>query len=145
MRLRMILVVCAVVTCGVGAQGPSVRQQIEAANKAWFDAFVKGDIKTMDQMETDDFVFIQDGEITDKAEQIGGLRKREGKPLQQTHTVEFHKVAVSGNVAVATGFNTARDQKESTKAAFSEVWVRDGNRWRVRLAHYSTLKNDAAR
>ena len=100
---------------------------------------MKGDVAILEQMETDDVVFIQDGLLVDKQAQISGLRKRAGKPLNQTNTVDVHKAAIEGNAVVLTGFNTVQSGKDSEKAAFTEMWVRSGNTWRIKAAHYSSV------
>jgi len=134
--LGLMLLTISSVSCR--AQDSAVQQQVLDANRSWFEAFVRGDANAMDNLETDDFVFIQDGMLVDKADQLAGIRKR-GEPLKQTHTIELHKLATTGDVVVATGFNIVRGE-ETGRAAFSEVWIREGGRWRVKQAHYSTLR-----
>jgi ketosteroid isomerase-like protein len=135
--LGLILVMVGSVSCR--AQNSTVQQEVLDANRSWFDAFVRGDANQMDSMETEDFVFIQDGLLLDKADQIAGVRKFAGQ-LKQTHTIELHKLATAGDAVIATGFNIVNSENETQRAAFTEVWVRDGGRWRIKQGHYSTMR-----
>ena len=111
MRLFSLTLLLSAVTVAAVAETTDSQKQVVEANRAWFDVFVKVDVARLEQMETDDFVFIQDGQLVDKSTQVQGLRKRAGKPLEQTHTVDVHKAVVDGNIVVLTGFNTIRSGK----------------------------------
>ena len=94
----------------------------------------------MDKIETPEFVMIQDGQLMDKAQQLAGIRKRSGKALDQSHSVEVHKFVLNGNVAVLTGYNVVKAPTASDRVTFTEVWVRDGSQWQVAQGHYSSTK-----
>ena len=141
MRLAAIILLPAAARAAITSRhGPDVEKKILDANKVWFDAYIQGDADAMDQMETDDFVFIQDGRLVDKAEQLASIRQRE-TVLDRTHVVELHKITTAGDAVVVTGFNTGTSAGQDFRLAFSEVWVREGDSWRVKLAHYSTTSS----
>jgi ketosteroid isomerase-like protein len=140
MRVAATALLLAGLGAFVAAQSTADQRAVLDANKAWFDAFVRGDADAMDKIETADFVFIQDGLIEDKAQQLADIRKRAGRPLEQTHRVDLHRFARSGNVAIVTGHNVITTATDSGRVAFSEVWVRDGSLWRVAQAHYSAAR-----
>jgi uncharacterized protein (TIGR02246 family) len=90
------------------ADQKSVEEAVRTANKQWFDAWVRQDADTLDKLEAEDFIFIQDGFMPSggKSAQLARVRKA-AKPLPQTHTVEVEKLVTDGDdVAVMVGYNT---------------------------------------
>ena len=139
MRLAALILLSAAARAAVtSSHEQDVEREILDANKMWFDAYIHGDADAMDQIETDDFVIIQDGRLVDKAEQLARIRQREGV-LDQSHEVELHQIAPAGDAVVVTGFSNGTSGGQEFRLAFSEVWVREGDSWRVKLAHYSTV------
>ena len=136
-RLLTISIICLM--CLVpSAQETTARQQILAANKAWWDAFSRGDADRMATIETDDFSMINDGVPTDKS-RLAGIRGR--APLDRTQTLDVQKFEDYGSVATMSGFLIITPAGlPQGKTAFSEVWVRQGTVWRIKSAHYSRTR-----
>ena len=158
-----IVVVLLMVLSAAGSafgQDRVLMNEVLAANRQWFEAFVRSDADAMDRAETDDFVIIQDGRIVPKAEQLAHIRARDGRHLHRTFRLSDVAVQVhrSGSLSIAqrtipqvrspsldvvvlTGVRLDRSTRLdlNSRAAFSEVWVRHDGRWRVSLAHYSTM------
>jgi ketosteroid isomerase-like protein len=123
------------------AQGSAVEAEILAAGEAWLAALDRADADAMDRMETNDFVFVQDGFLVNKPEQIGSirnLRNRPALPVTPTRSVKVNSLSVEGDVAVMTGTRTIEMGGSSFETAFTEVWVRTSEGWLVKAAHYST-------
>ena len=141
-------------------QDRALMDEVLAANRQWFEAFVHSDADAMDRAETDEFVIIQDGRIVPKAEQLAHIRARDGRHLHRTYRLSDVAVQVhrSGSLSIAqrtvpqvpspsldvvvlTGVRVDQSTRSdlTARATFSEVWVRHHGRWRVSLAHYSTM------
>jgi uncharacterized protein (TIGR02246 family) len=116
-----------------------IQQQILAAEKQWFDAFYKGDAEGVAKMKTEDFVFIQQGRITDKVEQTA--RNRTRGPVPQTRQTTVHRLFLHGDTAVLLGTEAVRQGDESARVHFTQVWVRRDGRWLIQHAHYSEAEN----
>jgi len=120
------------------AQGSAVEAEILAAGKAWLAALDRGDADAMDRMETDDFVFAQDGRLANKPEQIASIRNGRAPAVAPSRSVTVNSLSVQGDVAVMTGTRTVGTGGLSIDAAFTEVWVRTTDGWSIKAAHYST-------
>ena len=124
------------------AQSAVPEKEIVASIYAYFDAFARLDADAMAAIETDDYVFIQDGRIVDKQQQIASIRDARKKlgttaPPPRKYAIEVHRISRAGDRFVVTGTNTVTAEGTAFKAAFTEVWLQQGGRWRVQHGHYS--------
>ena len=87
------LVAMIVVVASVAAPGGQINsgsdnriivsdKQLIGAIQTYMDAFGKLDVATMDRLETDDFVFVQDGVVLTKTQQMASLKAPGRKPRQ---------------------------------------------------------------
>lgn len=121
------------------AQRDSIEAEILAAGEAWLAALDRRDAQAMDQMETEDFVFVQDGLLVNKPEQIAMLRSTQvPSPATPTRSVKVNSLSLEGDVAVMTGTRTVGMGGISIDAVFTEVWARANEEWLIKAAHYST-------
>lgn len=113
----------------------AARQAVLAREQQRHRALLDGDIAQLADLVTDDLVYVHaSGRVEDKAAYLEGLRTRfrflnvERPGLQ---------VRVFGDVAVATGrldqvlILLATGQEHTMKAFATQVWVRQGETWRV--------------
>jgi ketosteroid isomerase-like protein len=126
----------------VHPQAAIPEKDIVAAINAYFDAFSRLDADAMAAVETDDYVFIQDGTIVDKEQQIAGIREARNKlgtsaPPARKYAVDVHRILRAGERFIVTGTNTYTGVEGTYKAAFTEIWLQQGGRWRLQHGHYS--------
>ena len=116
------------------ASGQSVEQELRKADAEWFDAFFRGDGKSMDQMETDDLVLVfSRGDMFVKSRPRAGVQQpRESRD----RGVEDVKVRLSGDVAVMTGSENGR----FGRVRFTEIWVKKDGRWKVWSVQWTPIR-----
>jgi ketosteroid isomerase-like protein len=113
--------------------------QLLAAKSAWLDAFFRGDADGVAKLETEDFVFIQQGQITDNPQQT--QRNRTRGPVQQKRDTEVHRLVVNGDTAFLLGTDTITTSSDSSRQHFTVVFSRRGGNWLIQHAHYSPAEN----
>src|SRR5262249_6173939 len=109
------------------AFGRDISAQIIAAEDAYNQALVRGDWRTIEKMESEDFVFTgDDGSVKGRSHQIDVLK---------SGSVKFEEVKASdvkvqdlGDVAVATGRLVEKGHYENDDIGgtyrFTDVWVK---------------------
>ena len=108
--------------------------------ETYLAAFGTHDIPTMERMETDDFILVQDGVVATKAEQMASLKAPGRKPNNLKFALSFREGWVSiADSAVLTGTMTVTGEDgKPVKGAFTHLLRRSGTEWRIQHAHYST-------
>jgi ketosteroid isomerase-like protein len=144
----MVVTVMAATVSAVGQIGSVSDKQLIGVIQDYLDAFGKLDVATMDRLETDDFVFVQDGVVLTKAQQMASLKAPGRKPgdLKFTISVKSEQMWVVADSAVMTGVLTATGADgRATRSAFTHLMRRSGQEWRIQHSHYSTEREPAAR
>ncbi|PRX97534.1 nuclear transport factor 2 family protein [Paraburkholderia sp. BL25I1N1] len=120
-------------TC-VLASGLTTQLQVEnklvLMEQAWVDAAIRGDRAALDQLLDDSFVeTMPNGARRTKAD----LLVAPTLPPGSAQTLSELKVRVFGNVAMVSGVNhyTPGAGMKATDYAFTDVYVRRGDAWRV--------------
>jgi len=107
--------------------------------QAYVAAYAKLDVATMDRMETDDFIFVQDGVVATKTQQMASLKTPGRKPAIVKFDLSFGEAWVVADSAVLTGTMTVTGQDgQSLKGAFTHLLRRSGRGWQIQHSHYST-------
>ncbi len=106
------------------AQTAEIEAELKKLETAWFDALVKSDVTTLNQILADDFLAMgNDGSFITKSEMTELISSR-GLKLDQIKTEEF-KLRLYGNTAVVTGRSTfIRNQQTPRQNSHIEIWVR---------------------
>ena len=108
-------------------------------------AFSALDIPTMERMETDDFIFVQDGVVATKAQQMASLKAPGRKPNNLKFALSFGEGWVVADSAVLMGTMTVTgDDGKPVKGAFTHLLRRSGTEWQIQHSHYSTERAPAA-
>jgi len=150
--MRRVVALSAIVLFGVTMTSTAQQntaapeQEIRSAIQSYFEALNRLDADALDHIETDDYIFIQDGFILDKKTQIAMLREaKKQKPgnLNQKSEGTLHRILNAGDRYIVTGRNKVSDVTDVLDAAFTEVWVRQAGQWRLQHAHYSTSRPPA--
>ena len=147
MRLAVCTSVLLMALPALGhAQTPLPQKEIVAAEHAWFDAFTKLDADAMGRIESDGFVFIQDGRMEDKDRQIASIREAKKRSsdggLSRKYEIEVHRIVRIVDRFLVTGTNTATSPQGTVKFAFTEVWYQQSGEWHLQHAHYSSSPRD---
>jgi len=126
----------------------AVDQEVTSASNRWYDAISRGDVTALEAVETDDFLTFQQLPqgltVISKKAQLEALRKSNpGSRLSVERTLEGVMVRQYGTAAVLTAVATFRgkDAKGApivAKNVVTEVWVREGGRWRV--GHFQSMR-----
>lgn len=141
--LFVAVAVSAVVARGQSAPAPET--EIRAMLDRYFAAYSKLDAATMDRLETDDFIFVQDGFVATKAQQMESLKKPGRKPGNMTFDFSFGKVWTVGDSAVVTGVLTVTPPDgKPLPGAFTHLLRRVAGEWRLQHSHYSTERPSVA-
>jgi ketosteroid isomerase-like protein len=121
----------------------STRSQDEHAIIQLRDALLKaydaGDVKTLSEIEDDDFTLAGDfGQVT-KQQHLDQVRRRE-KPQVVSRKID-NQFRFYGDVALLTEVDHAADADGKENFQTTIVWVRHGNTWRVAHMHYSKVND----
>ncbi len=126
--------VSAVVATSAGAapREADARREIEAGERAWGQAFVRGDVATVDRLLADDFVGVSPrGETYSKAEMLKELATA---PRETSDRIDGLTIRLYGDTAVTQ----AREhvvgpppELKPSETVFTDTWVRRGGRWRI--------------
>ncbi len=139
----MILVALILLSFLQGASADS-KQTVTEIEKRFNAALLKKDAVTLDELLADDIVHIGfEGQFAGKAEYMAFFKRdiwqyRKYEPSNET-------VKVVGDVAVVTGRvdrTIVINNVETTGGfAFTHVWSRAGERWRMTSSHVTGIPN----
>ena len=115
---------------------------ITAIEQRFTEALMKKDAVAFDELLAADLVHIGfEGQIADKAQYMSFFKQGSWRYLKYEPADVRSKVL--GNVAVVTGRvnrTIVIDNTETTGSfAFTHVWSRTGNRWRLTSSHVTTI------
>jgi hypothetical protein len=113
------------------------QQAIIQQRDALLKAYDIGDIKTLDQIEDDDFTLATEGGQITKQQHLDMVRKRE-QPQQVTRKIE-NQFRMYGDVVLLTEVDHASSPGGNADYQTTTVWVRHGNTWRITHMHFSRI------
>jgi Domain of unknown function (DUF4440) len=104
---------------------------------ALLKAYDSGDVKTLSEIEDDDFTLAGEfGQVT-KQQHLDQVRRRE-KPQVVSRKID-NEFRFYGNVALLTEVDHAADAEGKADYQTTILWVRQGNTWRAAHMHYSKV------
>jgi ketosteroid isomerase-like protein len=120
-------------------------RQIRQLEQQLNDALSSIDVKTIDKIWADDFVFVNpSGRITNKVQRMAGLKPRDTSMPSLMSTIDDVQVRVFGTMAVAIVKTTWRGTVDAKpildRYVATHVWKRSGARWRLTSAHVSHVE-----
>jgi ketosteroid isomerase-like protein len=144
MILRRIAVAAAALFLlgagGASAQVPGAiptdrlaeRAEIMAGERAWGEAYVTGDVATVERLLTDDFIGVDThGNAYDKARVIADAR---ALPHSTSDLVDHFAIRFHGEFAVVRALEHGvgpSPERKPREAVFTDSWVRENGRWRI--------------
>lgn len=135
--MRLLAIVC-LVSITTFAQEPAAQKEVLSAHKSYWDAFIRGDGDTMRTVETADAVIIADGVMASaNPNRFANITKR-GPIPGRTQTPDVQRFGTLGNgQALLAGFIDMKVGAQAGRTPFTEVWVKEQDRWRLKVGHYS--------
>ena len=133
-RLAIPFLLIAIVASVQAASSRSREDAVLKFEHEWADAWVKGDIKAISRMVTDDFIEIDPaGKVNTRAEHIAQFTS--GAFKLQSLVLSNLRVRFYGDVAVVTGLaedkGSHNGQNISGTYSFTDVLVRRGGEWKA--------------
>jgi hypothetical protein len=114
-------------------------QAIIQLRDALLKAYDSGNVKTLSEIEDDDFTLAGEfGQVT-KQQHLDQVRRRE-KPQVVSRKID-NQFQFYGNVALLTEVDHAADAEGKADYQTSILWVRHGNTWRVAHMHFSKISS----
>jgi hypothetical protein len=126
---------------GLASQGAEAT--VLALDRAWGQAYVKGDIGFVDRILAPDWSGWTDHAGSDKASELEEFRSGRSKSLE--NIIDNARVRVYGDAAVVEARERVRYRDETGEHwltwHITDVFVLNGTQWRVVTSHQSTLSN----
>jgi ketosteroid isomerase-like protein len=140
-RVSTFIVILVVATAAAAAESPE--DAIRRIDTSWGDAFQACDLKRMDDILSDQLVFIvQNGTVQDKREQMTSVGRCDMKQM----AVRPEKIRVFGNTGIVHGTLEYRLEGPRGKSGgvlvYSRVYTKQGGTWRM-VQHQSTARASA--
>ena len=114
---------------------PGVKQELEKCFRDYAEALTKRDVATLDQIWTDDYVFINpQGDLVTKSQRLANLKA--GATEFQAIRPQSEQMQIHGNVALDVGKVTLEGTKYGGKESSGEyrylsVWINTGGHWKM--------------
>ena len=146
MERAAIAVSVAVLVFGVAiiaqTQTENVEQELIKLENEWNNAWVKADVKFLDQIVADDYILTDsEGNFQTKAQLLTGLKS--GEIVFISAVGENLKVRAYGDAAVVRGLNTEKSQNKgkdtSGKYQWTDTWIKHAGRWQCVATHASKV------
>ena len=142
-RLTTIAVLILISAALAFSQSSKAEQELLKANQEYDAAIVGNDVKTLERIFADEFVFTDyNGEVKNKAQQLDFFRS--GALKLESGESDDVEIRLYKNVAVMTGRFTARrsagGKKIEIRERYTAVWVKQKGRWRLVAEHGSLEK-----
>ena len=123
-------------------QTESVEQELIRLENEWNNAWVKADVKFLDQILADDYILTDsEGNFQTKAQLLTGLKS--GEIVFISAVGENLKVRAYGDAAVVRGLNTEKSQNKgkdtSGKYQWTDTWIKHAGRWQCVATHASKV------
>lgn len=114
----------------------AAEKAVVAAHDARLAATIKGDVAALSAMMTDDLTYTHSSALTEtKAELLAGLKS--GKYVYREITPKDRRVRVHGDAAIVSGpahiVIEPGGQRTEIDLYFTEVYVKEGGRWKMAL------------
>jgi uncharacterized protein (TIGR02246 family) len=110
----------------------AARREIEAGERAWGQAFVRGDAATVERLLADDFAGVSPGgETYGKAQMLEELKTA---PHETSDRIDGLVVRLYGDAAVAQARERVvgpPPELRPSETVFTDTWIRRGGRWRI--------------
>jgi ketosteroid isomerase-like protein len=119
-----------------------LKNQLEALNRMWMEAYIKRDSAFLQRHLRDDYVStFPDGTVLDKRGEIEALTS--GAVVLSEMTANEMKVQLYRDTAVITGRSTikasVKGHDESGEYRFTDVWVREAGHWRAAASQVTRI------
>jgi ketosteroid isomerase-like protein len=130
-------------SCTSPVQTDNAQQEVLAAHEKRRVATLNGDANTVDSMMTDDLTFTHANAVVETKEQfVNALRTQ--KLRYKTLKDEERQVRVHGSTGVVSGtchiVVDASGTEYDLRVIFTELWVKEGNTWRMMLWHATEVQ-----
>jgi ketosteroid isomerase-like protein len=128
-----------------------VTEEILSLEREYDQAYAHHDADAFERMHTDDFRMTARGKVATRAEVLAQLRDaNRPRDVIESLTSDDVQVRAYGDTVVTTGrwkrvSKSAEGMDTSAEGHFTRVWVRQGGRWRMSVAHYSPIAGTAKR
>jgi ketosteroid isomerase-like protein len=142
MYVRTTIIALLLASAAALAAPAATEQQLKDAETAWSQAYVKGDIASLDKLLAAEYLFTdQDGKTFTRAEDIASVKSGEFK--MTSFKIDDLKIHVYTDFATVTGLNefvaTDSGKDASCKCRFTDVFVKRDGRWQAVASHVSKL------
>lgn len=142
MYVRTTIIALLLASAAALAAPAATEQQLKDAETAWSQAYVKGDIASLDKLLAAEYLFAdQDGKTFTRAEDIASVKSGEFK--MTSFKIDDLKIHVYSDFATVTGLNefvaTDSGKDASCKCRFTDVFVKRDGRWQAVASHVSKL------
>ena len=121
----------------------SVEAKVLELDRAWGQAYVKGDIDVIDRTLAPDWRGWLDTEGSDKATELAEFKAGKNRSLE--NIIDNARVRVYGNTAVVEARERVRFRDEKGEHwltwHITDVFVEQGGQWQVVTSHGSTIPN----
>lgn len=130
-------------SCSPPVETNDAQQDVLAAHEKRRLATLKGDAAVVGSMMTDDLTFTHANAVVETKEQF--IDALETRRLQyKALTDENRKIRVNGNTGVVSGtcriLVDASGTKIDIRVLFTELWVKEGEAWKMMLWHATTVQ-----
>jgi ketosteroid isomerase-like protein len=134
----LAILATVLVVGSVTARAGEVEEAVLAAQDGRIAATIAGDLAALAAMMTDDLTYTHSSAVTEtKAEFLDGLKS--GKYVYREIAPRDRKVRVHGDAAVVSGpchvVIEPGGRRTEIDLYFTELYVREGGRWRMALWH----------
>ena len=154
MTIRRSLIRLSILLCGLGIgipvfaarvggmppASPDVRtlspfeQNLIDTQKAFIDAFERGDVNYVKSVVADDFmVIVPNGDIADREELIGAVHPRQSKDGPRAIFYDFKIVPLNDSAAVVTYNAVLPDNNPERYQHLSYTWVKQDGKWKLKF------------
>jgi ketosteroid isomerase-like protein len=108
-------------------------ETIVRLEREWLSAYGRGDVATVDRMETATYTAVDETGQSTKAEQLKSIEQRTKRDLGVTYTYRRQDVRLFGNVALLTGLCEVKiaANEPAEQALVTEIWVKQDGTWKV--------------
>jgi ketosteroid isomerase-like protein len=142
--MASLFLIFAVGLSATQAAVPNAESEIRRLEELLNNALSKVDTKTIDELWSDDFIFVTpSGRIANKAQRLAGLKPLVASEPSLVSVLDDVQVRVYGTSAVAivktTWHGTIGDKPFADPYVATHVWVRSGDHWRLASAHVSQV------
>lgn len=118
--------------------------KVNQAVNRFFDGIAALDTKLMQQYTTKNFLLLEDGAVWNMDTLTKKLSPLKTMSFSRTNHLNFIRTEVTGSTAWVAYYNTAdmsvNGQKMNVQWLESALLVNEGNGWKIKMLHSTTLK-----